>query len=142
MSKRKDWLKFWGVILFANCIVFTVFSIVWWVLRDSEKIGFIAMPITLWVFAMVITLFSIFLIEKEESTNIVTLKTARGDVLLYNPQSSLTLEAEQGAIKDLTVTPLDSFSLELIANSLDISSLALNNNIYINNNMVRIYCVE
>ncbi|MFH0772626.1 MAG: filamentous hemagglutinin N-terminal domain-containing protein [Candidatus Omnitrophota bacterium] len=68
--------------------------------------------------------------EKEETLDMVTLKTATGDILRYNSSGSLTLEAQKGNISDLTSTPLTANSLSLSAQSFLINSLAFAIEIY------------
>ncbi|NQT22408.1 MAG: filamentous hemagglutinin N-terminal domain-containing protein, partial [Candidatus Omnitrophica bacterium] len=52
--------------------------------------------------------------EKLEAQNIGTIKTLRGDILLYNLEQSLALEAQVGKIADLTNTPIRAGTLSLI----------------------------
>ncbi|MBU1785246.1 MAG: hypothetical protein KKG95_07925, partial [Candidatus Omnitrophica bacterium] len=65
-------------------------------------------------------------------TNIMTLETARGDVLLYDPAGDLTLESEKGSIETGLNSQLSALSLKVIANNFAIISVAENTHIYRN----------
>ncbi len=73
------------------------------------------------------------IVQKEEGTDVTTLKTSRGDVLKYNTRSNLTLEAQSGRIADITPTPLSSLYLTLIGNEFFVNSSSATTHIFKNN---------
>ncbi|MCH7590665.1 hypothetical protein IIB34_06480 [PVC group bacterium] len=60
---------------------------------------------------------------KEETEKTTVLKTERGDVLRYNPNRELILEAPNGIIKDLTNSALSVHDLILIGNGFFVSTI-------------------
>ncbi len=64
--------------------------------------------------------------------NITTLTTTSGDVLRYNTTGKVTLDAQNGQVRDLTNTPIPGSYLELIGNNFSIVSSAETTHIYEN----------
>ncbi|MDP3789931.1 MAG: hypothetical protein Q8R48_05970, partial [Candidatus Omnitrophota bacterium] len=73
------------------------------------------------------------IIGKTQTGDMITLETSRGDVLRYSGQGNLTLEAVNGRISDLTLTPLPALKLDIIGNEFNLISSAISTEIYKNN---------
>lgn len=70
------------------------------------------------------------IIEKAEEGSVTTITTSRDDILRYDTEQSLTLEAQDGQIIDQTDTPLYGGSLNLIGEGIEIDTFAPTIDIY------------
>ena len=68
----------------------------------------------------------------EQAANVAILETERGDVLRYNPQGNLTLEATAGEIGMETEFAIPAASLRLVAQGIEANSQAQTTEIYKN----------
>ena len=70
--------------------------------------------------------------QKAQDGAITVLSTSRGDILRYKTTGEVTLEATQGAIRDLTDTTLPADYLKLVAVDVSVKSAAVTTDIYRN----------
>jgi filamentous hemagglutinin family protein len=80
--------------------------------------------------------------QEAEGSNVVSLTTQEGDLLRYAKDASLTLEAAQGHIKDLTDTPIYADYLGLIATGFDLTSYALTTDLHKTEGDITISSIE
>jgi len=70
--------------------------------------------------------------SKYDDYNVKVIETERGDVLRYQNDGQVSLEATHGSIIDMTYTPLEAGTLGLTANSISIITDTQNLQVYKN----------